>query len=152
MKSERPRSGEWSAYGAFRAWAWPKRFHLIRWTLVGVVFVAINTAILWCLVDLAGLAVPMGTLLTAEIGTLLRFLANHYWVFRARKPIWRQCLQYHVANAGVFVLWWTTTNALALAGVQYLLAGIIAVAFSTGFSLYANFLWVWRKENDGRPE
>lgn len=119
---------------------------------MGVVFVAINTAILYCLVDLAGFAVPLGTLLTAEIGTLLRFLANHHWVFRARKPTWRQCLQYHVANVGVFIVWWATANALALAGVQYLLAGIIAVAFSTGFSLYANFLWVWRKENGGRPE
>jgi putative flippase GtrA len=57
-----------------------------------------------------------------------------------------------VANAGVFILWWTATNALAYAGVQYLLAGIIAVAFSTGFSLYANFLWIWRKENGGRSE
>lgn len=152
MTPERHRDGERSAFGTFLAWAWPKRRRLIRWTLVGVVFVAINTATLYGLVGFAGFAVPLGTLLTAEIGTLLRFLANHYWVFRARKPTWRQCLQYHVANAGVFLLWWTMTNALAYAGVQYLLAGIIAVAFSTGFSLYANFLWVWRKDNGGRPE
>ncbi len=125
---------------------------LIRWTLVGMVFVAINTATLYCLVDLAGLALPLATLLTAEIGTLLRFAANHYWVFRARDPTWRHCLQFHVANAGVFTIWWVATNALAFAGVHYLLAGIIAVAFSTGFSLGADFLWTWRKEHGRRTD
>ena len=126
------------------------RTRLIRWTVVGIIFVAINTATLYCFVDLAELALPLGTLLTAEIGILLRFAANNYWVFHARRPTWRLCLQYHVANAGVFILWWVATNALNLAGVQYLLAGIIAVAFSTGLSLCADFLWIWRKQNGRR--
>jgi putative flippase GtrA len=124
---------------------------LVRWILVGTAFVAVNTAILYCLVDLAGLAVPIGTLLTAEIGIVLRFAANHYWVFRASNPTWRQFAEFHVRSAGVFALWWVATNALALAGVQYLLASIIAVAFTVGFSLCADFLWIWRKENRRKP-
>lgn len=108
---------------------------------------AISTALLYGFVDLLGLSVPVGTLLTAEASTLLRFLVNHYWVFGLRNPTIRNCVQYHIANAGAFALWWATANALTLLGMHYLLAGIAAVACSTLLSLSTNFFWIWRKRH-----
>ncbi len=121
------------------------RSKLLRWFAAGLAFMGISTALLFCFVDLLGLSVPIATLLTAEASTLLRFLVNHYWVFGLRNPTFRNCIQYHVANAGAFGLWWVTANALTLMGMHYLLAGIAAVAVSTLFSLSTNFLWIWRK-------
>jgi putative flippase GtrA len=123
------------------------RGNLLRWFAAGLVFMGISTALLYAFVDLLGLSVPVGTLLTAEASTLLRFLVNHYWVFGLRNPTLRNCIHYHVANAGAFAIWWFTANALTLLGMHYLLAGIAAVACSTLFSLSTNFFWIWRKRH-----
>lgn len=123
------------------------RGKLLRWFVAGLAFMGISTALLYGFVDLLGLSVPVGTLLTAEASTLLRFLVNHYWVFGLRNPTLRNCLQYHIANAGAFALWWVTANTLTLLGMHYLLAGIAAVACSTLLSLSTNFFWIWRKHH-----
>ncbi len=123
------------------------RGKLLRWFAAGLAFMGISTGLLYCFVDLLGLSVPVATLLTAEVSTLLRFLVNHYWVFGLRNPTIRNCIQYHIANAGAFAIWWITANALTLLGLHYLLAGIAAVACSTLFSLSTNFLWIWRKRH-----
>ena len=123
------------------------RGKLLRWFAAGLAFMGISTALLYGSVELLGLSVPIATLLTAEASTLLRFLVNHYWVFGLRNPTIRNCIEYHVANAGAFALWWTTANVLTLLGMHYLLAGIAAVACSTLFSLSTNFFWIWRKRH-----
>jgi hypothetical protein len=46
-----------------------------------------------------------------------------------------------------FTVWWGATNLLNLWGVHYLLASVLAVGFSTGFSLAANFYWIWHKKH-----
>jgi putative flippase GtrA len=107
---------------------------------------AVSSASLYALVDLLGVPVPIATLVTAEVCTLLRFLVNHYWVFGQRRPSWRQCAEYHLATAGGFITWWTISNALALLGVHYIMAGLLAVPFSAVVNLLSSFLWVWGKQ------
>jgi len=123
------------------------RGRVLRWLAAGLAFMGISSALLYLLVGLLGMAVPLATFLAAEICTLLRFVVNHYWVFGARNPTLRQCIQYHMANAAAFVVWWVGANGLTWAGVNYLIAGILAVGFSTSFSIASNFLWVWRKRH-----
>lgn len=150
MAAESSRSADHQFVRAVRAifgFVSTNRGKLLRWFAAGLVFMGISTALLFCFVDLLGLPVPIATLLTAEASTLLRFLVNHYWVFGLRNPTIRNCVQYHIANAGAFALWWVTANALTLLGMHYLLAGIVAVAFSTLFSLSTNFFWIWRKRH-----
>ena len=119
---------------------------LLRWLSAGLAFMAVSSAFLYAFVDLLGLPVPIATLLTAEACTLLRFLVNHYWVFGQRNPTLRQCMEYHVATAGAFITWWIVSNGLALAGMHYLLAGLVAVPFSAIVNFAASFLWVWNKQ------
>ena len=125
------------------------RGKLAKWLAAGLVFMGISTGLLYLLVDRVGLSVPLATFLTAEISTLLRFLVNHYWVFGLRNPTVKNCVQYHVANAGAFALWWLTANLLTILGMHYLLASIAAVAGSTLFSLSTNFFWIWKKRRPG---
>lgn len=126
-----------------RAFTYP----LVRWLAAGGVFMVLNLGLLYALVDLLGLRVVYATLLGAEIGTVLRYLVNDRWVFGHHQPTWRRLIQYHVANAVAFTVWWGATNLLNLWGVHYLLAAIIAVGCSIGFSLGANFYWIWHKKN-----
>ena len=123
------------------------RDKLLRWFSVGLAFMGISTALLYGFVDLLGLSVPVGSMLTAEASTLLRFFINHYWVFGLRNPTISNCIHYHIANAGAFALWWIIANVLTHFGMYYLLAGIVAVACSTLFSFSTNFFWIWRKHH-----
>lgn len=134
---------------AFIGFVSQNRAKLAKWLAAGLVFMALSTGLLYVLVDLLKLSVPLGTFLTAEISTLLRFLVNHYWVFALRNPTFRDCVNYHVANAGAFALWWLTANLLTVLGMHYLLASVAAVAGSTLFSLSTNFFWIWRKRHPG---
>jgi putative flippase GtrA len=120
---------------------------LVRWMLAGGVFMGLSTLFLYLAVGLLGMLVLVGTLVTAELCTILRYLVNDHWVFGHRKPSWRRLIQYHVANGAAFVIWWVATNLMNVLGVHYLLAGILAVGFSTGFSMGTNFFWIWRKKH-----
>ncbi len=86
----------------------------------------------------------LATLITAETGTILRFFANDRWVFGHPRPTIARFWQYHVANAGGFVIWWGVSNALPSLGMHYLLASLAATACSVSFSMLTNFLWIWR--------
>jgi putative flippase GtrA len=106
-----------------------------------------NTALLYLLVNRMGLKVLVATLLSAEVCTLLRFLLNEYWVFGIPKLSWRRLWQFHVANAGAFLVWWIAANVLTNAGLNYLLASVLAVGLSTGVSFASNFFWIWRRKH-----
>lgn len=117
---------------------------MARWFTAGLVFMGINTVILYALVEWARMTVPVATLVAAEACTLLRFFVNHYWVFRRRNPTLRDLAGYHVANGGAFAMWWGVANILTYLGMHYLLASIAAVGVSTLFSLWTNFTWIWK--------
>ena len=123
-----------------RAFTYP----LARWLAAGLAFMGITSAFLYLFVDLLGASVMVGTLLALEASTLLRFFVNEKWVFASQAMSWRRLGQYHVANAGASVVWWGTANILHHSGVHHIFAAILAVGFSTGFSMVSNFLWVWR--------
>jgi len=126
-----------------RAFTYP----LVRWLAAGLAFMGITSAFLYLFVDLLGASVMVGTLLALEASTLLRFFVNEKWVFASQAMSWRRLGQYHVANAGASAIWWTATNLLSHFGVHHILAAILAVGFSTGFSIASNFLWVWRAKH-----
>lgn len=123
------------------------RSPLVRWVFAGGLFMGINTAILYGLVDLLTLPVALATFIAAEIGTVFRFLVNDAWVFGHQRPTWARLWQYHLANASAFAIWWAAANGLTLAGTHYLLASVLAVGFSTGFSMASNFFWIWKKKS-----
>ena len=121
------------------------RIKLLKWLGAGLALVAVNTFLLYLFVERLGLLVINATFIAAEISTLLRFLINHYWVFGRISPRLADCAQFHIANAGAFLIWWSLTNLLIHLGMHYLAAGIVAVACSTLVSLATNFFWIWRK-------
>jgi putative flippase GtrA len=123
------------------------RLPLVRWLVAGLIFMGLTSACLYLYVDLLRFTVRIGTLLALETSTLLRFYVNERWVFATGALSWRRLGQYHVANAAASAVWWGATNLLHHWGVHHVLASILAVAFSTGFSLASNFLWVWRAKH-----
>jgi putative flippase GtrA len=124
---------------------------MARWWAVGLLFLVINIPLLYVLRDVMGLPVWLATLLGGEIGTLARFFVNDRWVFGNPRPTWRRLVQYHVAVASSFVIWWVVTNALTQLGMHYLLSAIAAQAVSVGWSMITNFGWIWRRSHKSSP-
>lgn len=118
---------------------------VVRWLVVGGLFAAIGIGLLKLLGGVLAWPYALATFATGEICTLLRFLLVDRWVFGHPRPTAKRLWQYHVANAVGFGVWWTAANVLKSIGVHYLLASVLAMFFSVGFSMASNFLWIWRK-------
>jgi hypothetical protein len=50
------------------------------------------------------------------------------------------------AAAGGFLIWWSATNFLSAWGVHYLMASLLATGVSVAWSMFTNFLWIWRHQ------
>jgi putative flippase GtrA len=116
-----------------------------RWFVLGVAFAALGLALIKLMAGVLTWPYAIATFVSGEVCTILRFLAVDRWVFSHRHPTLKRLWQYHVANVVGFGIWWTVANILKAAGVQYLLASVLAMFFSVGFSMASNFLWIWRK-------
>ena len=123
----------------------PLAASVLRWFTAGLIFMGLNTALLYVLVQYAAISVPLATFLCAETCTVLRYVINDVWVFRSGRLTWLKLWQYHLANGTAFLVWWVAANVLNRLGVNYLLASILAVGFSTIISLASNYLWIWRR-------
>ncbi|MFT3772257.1 MAG: GtrA family protein [Minicystis sp.] len=112
---------------------------------MGALFTALTVPLLDFLREVLGLPLTVASLVSWEIGTLLRFFINDRWVFGERRPTWARLWKYHAAAAGTFVLWWTATNVIPRWGVHYLAASVLATGLSVTWSLASNYLWVWSR-------
>jgi putative flippase GtrA len=118
---------------------------VLRWLVVGGIFAAAGLALIKLMAGALAWPYALATLFSGEITTILRFLVVDRWVFDHPQPTLKRLWQYHIANGLGFAIWWSAANALKFAGVHYLVASVLAMFFSVGFSLASNFLWIWRK-------
>lgn len=122
---------------------------VLRWIAVGFLFAGVGLALIKLMAGVLAWPYTVATLASGEIGTVLRFLVVDRWVFGHRRPTLTRLWQYHVANALGFGIWWGAANLLEMAGVQYLVAAVLAMFFSVGFNMLSNFWWIWRKPAAG---
>jgi putative flippase GtrA len=125
---------------------------MLRWWIVGVVFLGVNIALLYLFIDMIGLPVLVSTFIAAEIGVLLRFVVNDRWVFRQSGITLQRLWQYHVAIAGSFAVWWISTNVIVFFGGHYMIASVIGMACSVLLSIATNFFWIWTHKSQGPPK
>ena len=129
------------------SWRWRA---IIRWFVVAFGFSLGSLGLLYLFVELFRIPLAVATLLSAEIATILRYFVNNLWVFdrgtSSAKGLW----QFHCANAGGFAIWWGISNLLPRYGVHYLVAATAGIGGSIGFSILTNFLWIWRKDSEGK--
>ncbi len=125
---------------------WVRRDDRVRWFAVATVFTTVGLGLLKLFVDVLHWPYAVATLVQSETCNLLRFFVNDRWVFGKRRPTWKRLVQYHVANAMGFAVWWAGANGLKALGVHYLLASVLAMIGSFGVSWLTNFKWIWRKK------
>jgi dolichol-phosphate mannosyltransferase len=124
-----------------------KRFaRPIRFGLVGLSGVVVNTSVLWALARGAHLPVPLASVLATETAILSNFALNDHWTFRAARqhPFLMRLLRFNGVSLGGLVI---TTLLLMLltsyGGLHLLLANLLAIGGAMTWNYVVNSRWTW---------
>ena len=121
----------------------------LRFGVVGLSGIVVNSAILWVLVRELHLAVTLGSVLATEVAILSNFLLNDRWTFRGARE--RSFMQRLVRFNGVALGGMAITASILTALASYthlhlLIANLLAVGAATGWNYLVNSRWTWRSQ------
>jgi dolichol-phosphate mannosyltransferase len=125
----------------------------LRFGVVGLSGMVVNSAILWVLVRELHLAVTLGSLLATEAAILSNFLLNDRWTFRGAREqsIIQRMLRFNgVALGGMAITAGMLTALTRYTHLHLLVANLLAVGAATGWNYIVNSRWTWRQETGGR--
>ncbi len=128
----------------------------LRFGLVGVSGIVVNSAILWALVQRLHVAIPLASTIATEVAIVSNFLLNDRWTFRAagaqRSPIARFVRFNGVALGGMAITAVILTMLTHYARLDLLIANLGAVGAATFWNYVINSRWTWgRATTDHRP-
>ncbi len=117
----------------------------LRFGLVGLTGIVVNSAVLWALVRTAGLPVALGSLLATEIAIVSNFILNDRWTFRAADGNWpARMLRFNsVALGGMALTALLLTLLMRFTPLPLLAANVLAVGAATVWNYMANSRWTW---------
>jgi len=120
----------------------------LRFGLVGLSGVLVNTAILWALVQGARLPVLLASALATEAAILSNFALNDRWTFRDgvhRHSFGMRLLRFNGVSLGGMAI---TAGLLALlmsyGHLHLLLANLLAIGGATTWNYIVNSRWTWK--------
>ncbi len=121
-------------------------WELLRSATAGTVGGVTDLIVLVVLVELAGFAPAMATLVSAAVGALVNFFLNRGWAFRSRGPIVKQGGLYALATAVWVGLSAVVVHAcVGFVRLPYIAARIVAdVAVFLGWG-FPTSRWIFRK-------
>jgi putative flippase GtrA len=118
-----------------------------KFLLVGGSGVAVNTAVLYLLHQIAGFPVILASALAVEVAIVNNFVLNDRWTFGHQRPALRRFAQFNVVSLGGLLLTtsavWVLTTSF---GVYYLAANLAGIALATAWNFAANVYWTWGAE------
>lgn len=120
----------------------------VRFGLVGLSGVVVNTGVLWGLTELAGLHYLLSSVFAVEISILTNFALNEVWTFDSREGrgqnVLRRAARFNLVYAlgmgiNVALLW----VAVERGGLHYLLGNLVGIvgAFVWNFLFSNTFVW-----------
>jgi len=125
---------------------WGRR-RLASWFVLGLTASLLELGLLHALYEVLQWPLPIATAVAAEVLILFKFLLNDRLVFNHTWPTFGRLVRYHGASAGALAVYWMVINGLnLLLGVEYVIAFVAGTAAAFTWSLFTNFLWVWRVE------
>lgn len=122
---------------------------VIRFGVVGVVGVIVNNGLLYLLHGLAGWPLIPASVVAVEAAIVNNFVWNDLWTFSDRDPSRYRFLRFNLVSLGGLVV---NTGVLALvvavSGLHYLVANLIAIGAAMTWNFAANARWTWLRTQD----
>jgi putative flippase GtrA len=127
---------------------------LIRFGLVGLSGVVVNSAVLWALVRSVALAVPIASALATEAAIVSNFALNDRWTFSSARTcdsLWQRFLRFNgVSLGGLLITAVLLTLLTSYVGLPLLPANLLAVSSAITWNYVLNTRWTWRDQS-GAP-
>jgi dolichol-phosphate mannosyltransferase len=116
----------------------------IKFALVGVTGLLVNTAVLYLGHDIARLPLLVASIIAVETAIVNNFVWNNLWTFSRRSFTLGQFLRFNLVSLGGLVLSVALLYGLVqFFGLYYLVANVLAVGMTTGWNYLLNSLWTW---------
>jgi putative flippase GtrA len=118
----------------------------VRFGLVGLSGVVVNTSVLWALARGAHLPVPLASALATETAILSNFALNDRWTFRAARqhPLLMRLLRFNgVSLGGLTITILLLTLLTSYGGLHLLLANLLAIGAAMAWNYAVNSRWTW---------
>ena len=122
----------------------------IRFGLVGLSGVAVNTSVLWALVRGMHLPVPLASALATETAILSNFALNDHWTFRVARQyaLPMRLLRFNgVSLGGLAITTLLLTLLTSYAGLHLLLANLLAIGGAMTWNYVVNSRWTWSEQS-----
>ena len=120
----------------------------LRFGVVGLSGIVVNSALLWVLVRELHLAVTLGSMLATEVAILSNFLLNDRWTFSGahERSFVQRLLRFNgVALGGMAITAGILTALASYTHLHLLFANLLAVGAATGWNYVVNSRWTWRQ-------
>ncbi|HJZ49402.1 MAG TPA: GtrA family protein [Roseiflexaceae bacterium] len=118
----------------------------LRFGLVGVSGIVVNSATLWVLVRELHLAVALGSVVATEAAILSNFTLNDRWTFRGarERSLLGRLLRFNgVALGGMAITAAILTALMSYSHMHLLIANLLAVGAATIWNYAVNSRWTW---------
>jgi len=121
--------------------------YLVRFGLVGVSGLLVNTALLYLFTEIAGANHLVAAVFATETAILSNFALNDQWTFRNSEPgtsVAQRALRYNSIALGGLVVSIAVLAALThFLDFYYLVANLFAIGAGTLWTYAANRSWNW---------
>ena len=122
----------------------------LRFGLVGLSGLLVNSALLWALVRGLAIAIPLASMLATEVAIISNFALNDRWTFgrvQTAAPRWQRFLRFNgVALGGMLITATLLTLLTSYAHLPLLLANLLAVGGAMAWNYVLNSRWTWRSQ------
>lgn len=122
----------------------------VKFCSVGLSGVVVNEGLLWLLSQLAGLVLPLASIISVESSIISNFILNDLFTFRDRhshglQARLKRLLKFNLVslvglaiNVGLLLL---LTNVF---GIYYLVSNLVGIAVAMMWNYLVNSWWTWR--------
>jgi dolichol-phosphate mannosyltransferase len=120
--------------------------NFFRWIYVGIVFLLLNSGILWLITECLNWTAIQATVFSCIFLTIIRFHVLDKYVFKSVKATLKKFTKYQFVTLLALFSYLAVTSQLIEIGIHYQVSAVIGIVFSTLINFFTNFLIVWNNE------
>ena len=123
-----------------------KNKEILSWIFFGLLLLCLNNFLIFYFVEYVEINVYFITLVAAILCNIIRYVLNHYIVFKIKKFDSNNFIKYQISVFFSLLLSYSITSILIYLNVQYLAANNIGILFGAALTFTLNFFWVWKNK------
>lgn len=117
----------------------------LRFAVVGVGGVAVNTICLHVLYGLWHLPLLVASSMSVEIAVAHNFFLNDRWTFGGRGPSFLRFAKFNASALLTLLVNVAAVWVLVRSGIDYLAANLVGIGLGAALNFGASSTWVWRE-------